>query len=221
MSVPRIFAISSAIFFFGAITVDAQASTLSFELLYEFSGATPPDGSTPWLTATLDDGDTAGSVDLTLETTNLVEPEHVKVWLFNLDPAFDKDDLALLSFSAPTKTGSFASPTISIGIDQFKADGDGYFDIEMVFSNAASQHFGVGEKLEYTITGIPSLTVDSFDCGSASGGGTGVYPTAAHVGSTGPTNEQSGWISVPEPSCLCLLSIGALGLIVGARRRRV
>ena len=219
MSAVRIFAIVTAIVFI-AMTASVQAGTLIFDLCIEFSGATPPDGATPWLTATFDDGDTPGSVDLTLETTNLVEPEYVNVWLFNLDPVFDIDDLALLTFSAPTKTGSFGDPTISVGIDNFKADGDGYFDIEIAFVKSESKRFGVGDKVEYTITGIDSLTVGSFDFISTPDGAPGIFITAAHVGATGQDNGQSGWVSTPEPSSFFLLSMGALGFLFYARRRR-
>ena len=219
MSAVRIFAIVTAIFLV-TMTASVQGETLTFELSIEISGATPPDGPTPWLTATFDDGGTAGSVDLTLETTNLVEVEHVKVWLFNLNPAFDAADLASLTFTETDRTGTFGVPTISKAIDGFPADGDGYFDIEIALAQPASPHFGVGDKVEYTITGIGSLTAGSFNFVSTPDGSPGIFTTAAHVGSTGIDDEQSGWISVPEPSSFFLLCMGAFGVLVSARRWR-
>lgn len=199
-----------------ALTAGLQASVVSYDLSMEFSGATPPAGAAPWLNATFDDGGSAGSVDLTLTAVNLVGSEFVDVWLFNLDPALNP---TLLVFSAPSKTGSFTDPTISQSVDAFKADGDGWFDIEIDFASGggAATRFGPGEDVSYTITGIGSLTADSFDFLSSLGGGHGPFPTAAHVQGIGQTGADSGWITVPEPTSLALLSIGA---IASLRRRR-
>ncbi|MBW7905396.1 MAG: hypothetical protein LC135_02770 [Phycisphaerae bacterium] len=190
-----------------AAAAAAQAAILTFELSVEFSGATPPAGAAPWLTATFDDGGSPGSVDLTLATTNLVSNEFVFRWMFNLDPVLDPTSL---SFSAPSKTGAFTDPVINTGVDSFMADGDGKFDIEVVFSNAGgpANRFGAGDSVKYTITGIPGLTAASFDFLSAPAGGHGPFPTAAHVGGIGANDDESGWITVPEPST------GLAGLLI-------
>ena len=61
----------STIYFVALIVLmgigQASAGTISFGFDMEYSGAEAPQGATPWLTATLDDGGTAGTVDLTLE----------------------------------------------------------------------------------------------------------------------------------------------------------
>ncbi|HMQ16165.1 MAG TPA: hypothetical protein PKC49_09345, partial [Phycisphaerae bacterium] len=152
-----------------ACAVAGHAAIIKFELSIEFSGATPPAGAAPWLTATFDDGGTPGSVDLTLETTNLVSNEFVFSWLFNLDPVLDPTSL---SFSAPSKTGAFTDPVINTGVDAFMADGDGKFDIEVVFNSAGgpANRFGAGDSVKYTITGIAGLTAASFDFLSAPAG---------------------------------------------------
>jgi hypothetical protein len=203
-----------------AISASAEADVLTFDLSIEFSGAFPPEDSPPWLTATFDDGGSAGSVDLTLQTTNLTDAEFVHEWTFNLDPSLDPTDLV---FSAPVKTGAFDDPTISTAVDNFKADGDGYFDIELAFSqqNGSSAHrFGVGDGVQYTITGISTLTVHSFNFGSAPGGGAGEYPTAAHVGGIGVDDEDSGWIATPEPAAIVLLSMAGVGLLFAGWRKQ-
>lgn len=200
------------------IPVSAQAGTITFDLIVEFSGGTAPEGAAPWLTVTLDDGGTPGSVDLTLADTNLTDAEFVMEWELNLDPALD---LNALVFSAPTKTGAFTDPIINTGVDAFMADGDGFFDIQFLFDNSdgAPTRFGVGDSVDYTITGIPSLTASSFDFLSKMGAGQGAFETAAKIGAIGP-NDESGWISVPEPGSLVCLCLGA-SILLGRRRRRI
>lgn len=185
-----------------------KADIVTYDLSVEFSGASPPGGAAPWLRATFDDGGGAGSVDLRLEAANLTGTEFVFQWTFNLDPLLDPTDLI---FSAPTKTGSFDDPVVGLGTDSFMADGDGLFDIRVLFANSdgAPTRFGSGDAAEYTITGIAGLTASSFDYLSAPAGGQGPFPTAAHVGGIGANGEDSGWITVPEPASLALLLLGA------------
>lgn len=209
------------------------AATISYDLNIEFSGGTAPSGFAPWLSATFDDGGGIGSVTLTLDVVNLASTEFVREWYFNLDPALDPTALA---FSAPTKTGSFANPTISLGVDQFKADGDGRYDILVAFATGGgpSQRFNAGDQAVFTITGISTLTAASFKFLSAPDGGHGPFHTAAHVQGTGG-GEDSGWVTtvvpggsddpivIPEPSTwlLALLAICAgLGHVARRRRRR-
>ena len=194
---------------------DAYGSLITFDLSVEFSEATPPAEAAPWLNATFNDGGSPGSVVLTLTNTNLIGSEMVSQWIFNLDPDLNPGDLV---FSPPTKTGSFTSPSISTGVNAFKADGDGKFDIKLAFATGGGEddRFGAGEGVEYTITGIPSLTSGSFDFLSAPSGGHGPFPTAAHVQSIG-AGEDSGWVSIPEPAAMSLLLVGAVGFV---RRRR-
>lgn len=195
------------------------SGTITFRLAVEFSGGMPPAGPTPWLIATFDDGGTPGSVELTLETTNLVAGSHefVRGWYFNLDPALDPNDLSLTGLS---KTGSFSDPVISTGTDAFKADGDGYFDILFAFATAPpAERFGAGDGLSITILG-PGIMADSFSYLSAPGGGHGPFPTAAHVQGISDEGEYSGWITIPEPTSLVLLGMGMAVLGMHGRRRR-
>jgi hypothetical protein len=194
-----------------------HAVTVTYALDYEFSGATAPGGAAPWLTATFEDYGGTGSVDLTLETTNLINAESVQRWLFNFDPAFD---LANLAFSQTGSTGTFTDPTYATGVDVFKADGDGYFDIcfDFVAQDGPDIRFGGGgivESVVFTITSSDPITAYSFDFPSAPDGSPGVFPTAAHVVSTGD-GEDSGWVSIPEPTTLTLLVLGSLVIL---RRR--
>jgi hypothetical protein len=182
-----------------------------------FSGTTAPAGSTPWLNATFDDGGAAGTVTLTLSATNLTGGEFVGDWYFNLDPALDSSSLL---FSAPTKVGSFGDPGIGKATDAYQADGDGKYDIEFAFAmGGAGVRFGAGESATYTITGISTLTANSFKFLSSPAGGHGPYYTAAHVqGIAIEGGTTSAWVTVPEPSSFVLAVAGILGLAFMGRR---
>ena len=202
----------------------ARGAIISFGLVEEYSGATPPEATVPppWLTVTLDDGadDTDGIVTLILAATNLTGSEKVNEWCLNLDPVFDPTNLV---FTNPVKTGAFDNPTISTGTDAYQADGDGLFDIEFAFDHTgnASNNFGAGESIQYTVTlsSGGTLKASSFDCLSKDAGGHGPYLTAAHVLSiANDPDGDSGWVTTPEPATLAFVSLGAVGLL--ARRRR-
>jgi hypothetical protein len=194
----------------------ANAAEVVLQASFEFSGATPPEGSPPWLTARFDDGGGTGLVTITLEATNLTDNEYVGAWLLNVAPPLDASDLI---FSNLAKVGSFADPIISLGENQFKADGDGYFDILIAFAafDGLTTRFTAGDSVSYTVT-APSLTAESFNCLSAPGGGVGPFPMASHVQGIGQEDDKSGWVTTPEPSYFAVLILG--GLAVMRRRGR-
>ena len=195
-----------------ALAGSARAAIVTYDLDIEYSGATPPAGAGPWLRATFDDGGGSGTVTMTLTSLNLVSQEFVRFWHFNLDPAFDATNLV---FSAPLKVGAFADPAINLGTDAFQAAGDGLYDIQLAFGFAPpSDRFGAGDSVSYTITGIPTLTANSFSFLSAPAGGNGPFYTAAHVQGIGPNGDNSGWVTnSPEPASLSVMTVGALALM--------
>lgn len=190
-----------------------SAATVVFDSSFEFSGATAPTGTPPWLRATFDDGGKSGSVTLTFEALNLVDSEFVSNLYFNLDPALDPTQLV---FGPITKVGSFDDPVASTGVDAFKADGDGKYDLLFAFATSGqgggSLRFGAGESMSLAISGIAGLVASSFDYLSAPDGGSGPFPTAAHVQGIGPREAFSGWVTVPEPSGVALAGLGATAL---------
>ncbi|PTQ98830.1 putative secreted protein with PEP-CTERM sorting signal [Nitrosomonas nitrosa] len=206
-----------------------QAAVLTINLNTEFSGGTPPAGAAPWLTATFEDI-ALDTVRLTMSTSGLTGGEFVDGsganfgWGFNIDP--------LLSASALNFTfvsGNDAN-LISTGVDSFKADGDGFFDILFSWDPAPSSRFAAGQTSVYNITGIAGLDALDFNFNSVNGvPGNGNWTSAAHVQNIGP-NGESGWIGglgrrpeqeIPEPGILLLLAAGLAGLGLSRRRSAV
>ena len=138
-----------------ATAAPLSASTIELPLAQEYSGASPPAGSSPWLTVKFDDQNTPGSVVFTVEATNLTGTEFISGLYLNIDSSIDPADL---SFGVPTKTGSFADPTISLATDSFNAAGGSKYDILLGFSKKSSDRFGVGEEVKYTLTGTGSAS---------------------------------------------------------------
>lgn len=205
-----------------------QALALTFNLDTEFSGATAPVGTTPWLTATFDDAlPSPSTVTLSMDIANLTAAEFVDEWLFNLNPALDPTALIFTYVSG-------IAASISTGVNFQQADGDGRFDIRFDFPNAPpSTRFGAGDAPSvYTISGIPTLTAASFDFSSVQGGGQGTFHSAAHIQAIGSDAEQSGWIGdsggdggdggvnpIPEPGTILLFVQGLFGLAFYGRKR--
>jgi hypothetical protein len=214
----RVFLIIMLVAVLVVLAPSVQAASITFGLDVEFSGATQPAGSPPWITATFDDsfGD-LNTVRLIMSADNLVGDESIGFWLFNFDPTLD---LTQLSFTAVSNTASV--PNISTDINVFKADGDGLYDIQFNFPPPPGDfiyRFTTGESVIYDITYVAPIDVYSFNFLSAIDGGQGTYFTAAQIQSIGQAGE-SGWIGtpIPEPSTMLLLGGGLIGL--GAFRRR-
>lgn len=189
----------------GGMVVQYQASAV-------FGGFTSPAGDGPWLTVRVDDGGSAGSVTMTLSATDLTAVEFVSNWYLQFTPTLNVQSLV---FSSPTKIGTFTTPTLGIGRDQFSAGPMQNLDIRFGFDVSGgaggSKRFNGGESITYTITGIPSLTAAAFGVT----GNAGDLPMAAHVQGIG-ANEDSAWTTVPEPSTLSLLGLTVVGIV---RRR--
>lgn len=198
----------------------ASADSVVFDLTREFSGATPPSGSGPWLRATVDDT-VADTVTITLENL-LSNTEYVSGWYFNVDPALtpgDPDDLSWLAISQD----SGKTATISKLENSHKADGDGWFDIKFSWPNAAGPgRFNAGSSdVIFTLVGA-GITAASFNFLSFGDGNSpdGLL-NAAHVQGIGDNGDDSGWITtsiIPLPSAAGLGLVGLLG--IGMNRRR-
>ena len=193
----------------------ANAAVLTVPFGSEYTSGITPAGAAPWLTATFDDHDGAGSVTLTLSARLAAPSEFVTRVLFNLDPALDP---ARLTVSTPAKVGSFADPVVSTGANAFSAGGGSRFDLELAFdSSPPANRFGGSESVTYTLGGIGSLTANSF--AFTSSGGSGSLPASAHVQGVGTAGQNSSWVTVPEPGSSALALVGATAALVRRPRR--
>jgi hypothetical protein len=209
----------------------ARATVLTYATNIEFSGGQAPGGSTPWFTVVFDDHNLVGTVDFLLSAGNLTASENISELDLNLVPSLYSD--IPLTFSGELKAGSFDSPVISQAVDAFKADGDGFYDIQLLFTTGGTpaKVFGSGDALHYTISG-DGLTALSFHSLSNPGGGAGPYYIAGHVqNTTGAGHGGSGWVTdstggtiggdIPEPAGIVTgLIAAALALPMARRFRR-
>jgi len=191
----------------------AQATVVSYDFVFEFSGGDEPAGPAPWLNATFDDGGSAGSVNLTLSTAGLVDDEFVRQWYFNVEP-FQTINFTHQSGEVPTSTQSSSNA--------FKADGDGFFDILIEYAANAADRFGAGLQ-SVLLLEAAGLTADMFQALSLGAGNSpdGLL-AAAKVQGIGPNADGSGWVApIPIMGALPLLlsALGLLGFAGGWWRR--
>ncbi len=183
-----------------------QARALSYDLNYVFSGiinADPP-------YATIDIEAISDGVKFTLwnKTAGTENGSSSKLTKFY----FNYRGSGTLTWTTPTGW------TLSYDENKKKADGDGYFDFELL-SITGAIYVAVGSPLEFYIYGDDNPS-NFFDL-SVSGGGQGTYFFAAHIQALANPEGGSAWVGtpIPEPATMLLLGSGLLGLAGFVRKR--
>ncbi len=205
----------------------AEVVRIDFDIVFS-DGSTHPKLDTPWLSVIIDDHDAVGSVTMTFQTntgvdTGLSDPETLAGVYLNLDSDISTDSLEF-NYITDGSTGPKANQ-IHVGIDAYKADGDGYYDLLFDFPPPPGNNkFNAGETVVYQITG-EGLVADSFVYWSNSEGSEwGPYIAAAKILSTGDNGSGSAWIAsemsaVPVPAGILMFLPSIVGIAAIGRRR--
>ncbi len=188
-----------------------------------------PVGGPPWLTAKFEESTTSGNVTLTLEAPGLTETdgveEFVSKWYFNFDPSLNPDNLTFSLAGSSSDLDMPSDSEIQKGVDSFKADGDGHYDILIPFSTDGSGRFVQGSWAKFDVSySSAAINVRSFDFLSVRSTSHGPYLAAAHIQAIGGNIDESTWIApsgqpVPEPATLFLVGIGLFTLPYLLRKR--
>lgn len=208
------------------IPITAHGTVITYEFNLEFSEGVPPGGSTPWVTATFDDEfdyPDENVVRLTISAVNLVGQETITEFYLNFHPDYNPAGLTFTPFD-----NSASEPLINLGIDAFRADGDGWFDILFDLPPPApgdydhDKYFTAGEEIIYDISyfsGDYVIDATSFNFKSV-GGDKGGFNAAAKIQRIDDP-DFSGWIAphcIPEPATVLLL--GSLLIGIGVLKRK-
>ena len=120
----------AAVVVLGLATISpVQADSITLVLDTHF-GAVASDG---FLKLTIDDGGTAGTVDVTFDASMLASDEYVSAWYFN----FDGSGLDVDFNTAFADIGELASFTRS-PVQDLKADGDGQYNLLFSFNQSGN-----------------------------------------------------------------------------------
>lgn len=181
-------------------------------------------GSDP-ITAVVSNSSHGGSIELTIEASGLTGTEFTSDAYFNFNPNLNMSDLSVVIGSG--STNGVQASSIQFGEDQFKSDGDGFYDMHVNFGTQGNgTPLTNGQEVNILISSSQrALTASDMDFLSTEGGGEGIYYAATHVqGLTGGTSTWTGataFSAIPEPetSAMWLGAIAASGAVLYWRRR--
>lgn len=180
----------------GAGAVASANAAITWNLTDTFSG-TAPSGV---FAVSLADA-APGVVTLTV-TSGGASGEFLSSLYLNYLPNTSAAGLTIVRNSGP---GS--PPGVFLGLDAFKADGDGLFDIRIDFDTAPPpDRMTAGAVSVFTITGATAANFVYQSAPDPLGSQAAGYPkdglyVAAHIQGIG-LNGDSGWATVPEPTTM-------------------
>jgi len=196
---------------------------LQFGMSGEFSNGRAPTGGTPWAAVNITDDGKGVLVTFSVGVNDIGK---LTEWYLNYDPTKDIKQLQVTSVdSAAVK--SWKADT---GVNKFKADGDGTYDIKFNFAGDGNM-FKSGESLSFRISSKKAsddLNPEDFNFLSV-GGAKGSFHSAARV--EGMSSKGTGYIGdvaiasptngVPDGSwTVTLLGMGVVTLEFLRRKLR-
>lgn len=213
------------------LSLPAAATIVTATPNNDFTGTI---GTTGFPTITFDDKGSAGSVEITIDLTNLLPTTaFTSDWWFNFS-----GDATQLTFANFIKdpANSFADPTIETcnnctSPSSFRPGGGGFFDVHLAFETSANERFNSGEVFIFDAL-LAGITADNFNLQSIAGPGdtsNDFHCVATHVQglTSGGGSDHLGAgdcttgrppQGIPEPGILLLVGSGLLGLALLRRR---
>jgi hypothetical protein len=201
----------------------ARAGSFFFQYTNVYAG-TKPEGSPAWVSSLFSDA-SKGTVQLKISASGLADGEFLSALFFNLDPSLNPSKL---SFNYVSSSGGFALPTIKTGANDFKADGQGKYDIDFTFNQKAAKEFTGNDYVIYDISSSAfTLTASDFDVLSTAAGGCDEFLASAEISGIPGTCDTTGtgWVApgsvtpAPEPHTFALLVLGGIFCAPAVRRR--
>jgi hypothetical protein len=191
--------------------VGARAGSFFFQFTNVYAG-TRPEGSPAWVSSLFSDV-SPGTVQLKISANGLSGGEFLSAMFFNLDPGLSP---AKLVFNYVSGSGGFTLPTIKTGANDFKADGQGKYDIDFTFSQKTAKEFSGTDYVIYDISSSAfMLSASDFDVLSTAAGGCDEFLAAAEISGIPGTCDTTGtgWVApggltpTPEPRAFTLLAL--------------
>jgi hypothetical protein len=202
----------------GVLAIGLATEARADPVVFDFTGA--PEFSNSGAPALIGSvkvtiSDIVGGVEVKTEVSGLNAAAKLFSLYLNIDP-----------YKLPTSVTNVdwvLIDVLSFSPNNYKADGDGYFDHRVTFDKPFNSGTASYELGGYTSTNFLAWSQP----GPGSDPSKGPFMAAIHVGDVSGDNTDSGWYAatggdtppIPEPGSLALLGAGVLGLVWYRRRK--